>query len=192
MSAVLIDAYDSFVYIIEQYLSEVIEERTVLRSHKSNIERIEAISPQFLILGPGPGHPLESGHVELVKHFAGKLPILGVCLGHQAIGTAFGAEVTPASHIMHGKTCEIQHDSKGVYRYERSFKKTVTRYHSLIISDDSVPDELEVTSRSMDDGYIMGVRHRSLPIEGVQYHPESIGTDRGMNILQSFYDTYVK
>lgn len=192
MSVVVIDAYDSFVYIVEQYLSEIVEDRTVLRSHPLNIEQIEEIAPQFLVLGPGPGHPLASGHVELVKHFAGNLPILGICLGHQAIGTAFGAEVAPALHIMHGKTSEIEHDSKGVYMHEGALNKTVARYHSLIITDESVPTELEITSRSLDDGYIMGVRHRTLPVEGVQFHPESIGTDRGMNLFRGFYDTYVK
>jgi anthranilate synthase component 2 len=192
MSVVLIDAFDSFVYIVDQYLSAIVEERTVLRSHESNIERIEQINPRFLVLGPGPGHPDLSGHVQLVEHFAGQLPILGVCLGHQAIGAAFGAMVAPAEHVMHGKVCEIRHDFQGVYSYEDAPTRTVARYHSLIITDESVPDELEVTSRSVDDDYIMGVRHRSLPIEGVQYHPESIGTDRGMDLFRGFYETHVK
>lgn len=191
MSVVLIDAYDSFVYIIEQYLSEIVKDRTVFRSDPSNIERIAEVAPQFLVLGPGPGHPLGSGHVELVKHFAGKIPILGICLGHQAIGAAFGAEVFPATHIMHGKISEIEHDGKGVYLHEKAPTKMVTRYHSLIVTDASVPAELEVTSRSLEDGYIMGMRHRMLPIEGVQFHPESIGTDRGMDLLKGFYDTYI-
>jgi anthranilate synthase/aminodeoxychorismate synthase-like glutamine amidotransferase len=117
---------------------------------------------------------------------------LGVCLGHQAIGAAFGAVVAPAAHVMHGKTSEVRHDSKGVYSYESTPTRTVARYHSLIITDRSVPDELEVTSRSVDDDYIMGVRHRTLPIEGVQYHPESIGTERGMDLFRGFYDTHVR
>ena len=191
MSVVLIDAYDSFVYIVEQYLSDIIDERIVLRSSLNNINIIQEIRPEFIVLGPGPGHPLESGHVELVKYFAGHLPILGICLGHQAIGAAYGARIAPASIIRHGKTSEIWHDSRGVYCYEKDTQKVVARYHSLIITDDSVPEDLEVTSRSLGDNYIMGVRHRTLPIEGVQYHPESIGTEQGMNLFRGFYDKYV-
>lgn len=191
MSVVLIDNYDSFVYIIEQYLAELDEDRTVLRSKAGNIERIEALAPDYLVLGPGPGHPVDSGHVELVRHFAGRIPILGVCLGLQAIGVAYGATVSGAAHIMHGKTSTIEHDGRGVFSREEGTRREVTRYHSLIIEEPTLPAELEVTSRSLDDGYIMGVRHRELPVEAIQFHPESVGTDRGIELLRGFHETYV-
>ncbi len=191
MSVVLIDNYDSFVYIIEQYLAELDEDRTVLRSDAANVERIEEIAPDYLVLGPGPGHPVDSGHVELVHHFAGRIPILGVCLGLQAIGVAYGATVSPAAHIMHGKTSTIEHDGAGVFSREQGTRREVTRYHSLIIEEPTLPAALEVTSRSLDDGYIMGVRHRELPVEAIQFHPESVGTDRGIELLRGFHETYV-
>ncbi len=191
MTVVLIDAYDSFVYIIDQYLAELDEQRTVLRSGPGVGAAVEEIAPDYLVLGPGPGHPHVSGHVELVKQFAGRMPILGVCLGHQAIGAAFGARVSPAAHIMHGKASEISHDGRGVYSLERGDVRSVTRYHSLIVEEDSIPDELEVTSRSLDDGYVMGLRHRSLPIESVQFHPESIGTPDGMALFRGFRQNYL-
>jgi anthranilate synthase/aminodeoxychorismate synthase-like glutamine amidotransferase len=191
MSIVLIDAFDSFVYIIEQYLAELDADRTVLRSAPGNVERVAAMEPDLIVLGPGPGHPVESGHVELVERFAGTVPLLGVCLGHQAIGVAFGATVSPAQHIMHGKTSTVTHDGRGVFSRVPS-PLEVTRYHSLIVEDATVPDELEVTSRSDDDGYIMGLRHRSLPIESVQFHPESVGTHRGMDLLRGYVETYVR
>jgi anthranilate synthase/aminodeoxychorismate synthase-like glutamine amidotransferase len=190
VSIVLIDAFDSFVYIIEQYLAELDDDRTVLRSAPDNIARIEALNPDLIVLGPGPGHPVESGHVDLVKHFAGKVPLLGVCLGHQAIGVAYGATVSPAQHIMHGKTSTITHDGRGVFSKVGS-PMEVTRYHSLIVEEQTVPAALEVTSRSQDDGYIMGLRHRDLAIESVQFHPESVGTPEGMDLFRGFYQTYV-
>lgn len=130
--------------------------------------------------------------MELVRHFAVSIPILGVCLGHQAIGVAFGATVSPADHIMHGKISEIIHDFYGVYKNEESPTKSVARYHFLIIEEGSVPTELEVTSRSIEDNYILGVRHKQYSIEWVQFHPESIGTEKGMNLFVSFYETYVR
>lgn len=190
MSVVLIDAYDSFVYIIEQYLAELDDDRTVLRSAPHNPDRVAELNPDVLVLGPGPGHPVESGHVELVQRFAGKIPILGVCLGHQAIGMAFGATVSPAQHIMHGKTSLIDHDGLGLFALVES-PLTVTRYHSLIVEDATVPAELVVTSRSTDDGYIMGLRHTTMAIESVQFHPESVGTQDGMELFRGFYQAYV-
>lgn len=192
MSVVLIDNYDSFVHIIAQYLAELDEERVVLRSDPGNIERIEELAPDYIVLGPGPGHPVDSGHVELVHRFSGEVPILGVCLGLQAIGAAYGATVSPAAHIMHGKTSMIEHDGKGVFSREPGTRREVTRYHSLIISEPTLPPELQVTSRSLDDGYIMGVRHRELPVEAIQFHPESVGTHDGIELLRGFHETYVR
>lgn len=192
MSVVLIDNYDSFVHIIAQYLAELDEERVVLRSDPGNVERIEELRPDYIVLGPGPGHPVDSGHVELVHRFAGELPILGVCLGLQAIGVAYGATVSPAAHIMHGKTSTIEHDGRGVFSREPGSTRDVTRYHSLIIEEPTLPAELQVTSRSLDDGYIMGVRHRELPLEAIQFHPESVGTHDGIELLRAFHETYVR
>lgn len=156
------------------------------------IKKIEAYAPDFCVLGPGPGHPQDAGYSELIQHFKGRLPILGVCLGHQAIGLAFGGAVIRADHVMHGKISTIKNDGRGVYAHtdERSIK--ATRYHSLIISDEGLPDVLEVTSTSTDDGYIMGVRHLEYPIEGVQFHPESIMTEGGVEIFRSFIEQYVR
>lgn len=187
---VLIDAYDSFVYVIVQYIGELGFDPVVLRSAPDNISKIEQIDPLFIILGPGPGAPEDSGHVELIDHFQHKLPILGVCLGLQAIGVAYGAVVSPAAHIMHGKNSLIEHNGTGVFS---GFPQpaSVTRYHSLVIDESSLPSCLEVTARSVDDHYIMGVKHRELAIEGVQFHPESIGTVDGLNYLSGFIHAHV-
>ncbi|AQL35335.1 anthranilate synthase component II [Pseudomonas syringae] len=193
MKVFLIDAYDSFVFIISQYLEQLGLETHVERNDVSDlIKKIEAYAPDFCVLGPGPGHPQDAGYSELIQHFKGRLPILGVCLGHQAIGLAFGGAVIRADHVMHGKISTIKNDGRGVYAHtdERSIK--ATRYHSLIISDEGLPDVLEVTSTSTDDGYIMGVRHLEYPIEGVQFHPESIMTEGGVEIFRSFIEQYVR
>lgn len=190
MKVVLIDAFDSFVYIIEQYLAELGAEPTVVRSASENVDLVRELQPDVLVLGPGPGHPLASGHVELVREFAGQVPILGVCLGHQAIGCAYGATVSPAAHIMHGKTSTIDHDGRGVFAAAPT-DQLVTRYHSLVVEDATLPAELEVSARSRDDGYVMGLRHRELPIESVQFHPESITTADGIDLFRSFLHTYV-
>ena len=190
MKVVLIDAFDSFVYIIEQYLAELGAEPVVIRSDPGNTDRVHDLAPDVLVLGPGPGHPLDSGHVELVREFAGQVPILGVCLGHQAIGCAYGATVSPAQHIMHGKTSRLSHDGRGVFDGAPA-DQLVTRYHSLIVEDATLPAELEVSARSRDDGYVMGMRHRNLPIESVQFHPESITTADGIDLFRSFLRTYV-
>lgn len=189
MKVLLIDAFDSFIYVIDQYLRGLGVEPTVVRSHRGAVDTVRAAAPDALLLGPGPGHPVTSGHVELVETFAGQIPILGVCLGHQAIGAAYGGQVTPAKHLMHGKTSVLDHDGRGVFARSEP-DAVVTRYHSLVVTEESVPDELEVTARSRDDGYVMGLRHRSLPIESVQFHPESIMTVAGLDMFRSFFDTH--
>ncbi|WP_158154148.1 aminodeoxychorismate/anthranilate synthase component II [Pseudomonas sp.] len=192
MKVFLIDAYDSFVFIISQYLEQLgLETRVERHDQPDLIQRIEAFAPDFCVLGPGPGHPADVGYIEIIKHFQGRLPLLGVCLGHQALGLAFGAQVCRAAHVMHGKVSEIENDGKGVYAHTHGRSIKATRYHSLMIAGQSLPECLEVTSRSTDDGYIMGVRHRSLPIEGVQYHPESILTENGLDLFRSFIRQYL-
>jgi len=188
----LIDAYDSFVFIISQYLEQLgLETRVERHDVPDLIQRIEVFSPDFCVLGPGPGHPADVGYIELIRHFHQCLPLLGVCLGHQAIGLAFGAQVCRAPHVMHGKVSEIENDGKGVYGHTQGRSIKATRYHSLMISDQQFPNCLEVTSRSSDDGYVMGVRHRHLAVEGVQFHPESILTENGLEILRSFIRHYL-
>jgi anthranilate synthase/phosphoribosyltransferase len=183
---VIIDNYDSFTYNLFQYTSQVVsEEVKVFRNDRITVEEIERIGPGRIIISPGPGRPREAGiSVEVVKHFASSVPILGVCLGHQAIGCAFGAAIGRAKNIVHGKTQNITLDGKGLFRNIPSPSR-FTRYHSLVIEESSLPDELEITAVS-EDGEIMGVRHREYPTEGVQFHPESIASEYGIKILQNF------
>jgi anthranilate synthase component 2 len=183
----LIDAFDSFVYVIEQYLGELGAQTVVIRSGPRTADALHELRPDAIVLGPGPGTPEDSGHVELVRAFGNELPILGVCLGHQAIAVAYGGVVVRAQHIMHGKRSDVSHDSLGIYQGIPS-PVSVTRYHSLVVDRDTVPACLEVTSSSGDDGYVMGLRHRDLPIESVQFHPESVCTDSGMSMLSNFFD----
>jgi len=184
---VLVDAFDSFVFIVRQYLLSVGAEPIVVRSDEVRRAEIEALHPDALLLGPGPGHPADSGHVPLVRAFAGRIPVFGICLGHQAIGLAFGARVERAAHLMHGKTSRIRHDGTGVFAgMPEGFQ--ATRYHSLVVVERSLPPCLEASAWSQDDRYVMGLRHRELPIEGVQFHPESIYTQDGIRLLTNFLD----
>ena len=183
---VLIDNYDSFTYNLYQYLLEASgEEVKVFRNDRVTIEDIERLDPGGIVISPGPGRPEEAGiSVPLIRHFSGRIPILGVCLGHQAIGCAFGGSVRRAKNIVHGKTEEIALDGKGLFRNIPSPSR-FTRYHSLAIESESCPSVLEVTARTAD-GEIMGVRHRELPVEGVQFHPESVLTPEGKKLLANF------
>ena len=190
MRALLIDAYDSFVYIIYQYLLQAGAEIVVRRNDHIPADEVEALAPDFILLGPGPGHPADAHYVEIIRRYAEEIPIFGVCLGHQAIGLAFGGEIQRATHLMHGKTSAIEHDGRGCFTdVEQPFR--ATRYHSLIVREQSVPDSLEITARSADDGYVMGLRHRSLPIESVQFHPESVYTESGFKLFRNFIDQHV-
>ena len=181
----MVDNYDSFTYNLVQYLGELGEEVKVVRNDELTVEEIASLRPARIVLSPGPCTPNEAGvSLELIRRMAGEVPILGVCLGHQAIGQAFGGRVVHAQTLMHGKTSPIHHNGEGVFKGLPS-PYTATRYHSLAIERDSCPDELEVTAWT-DDGEIMGVRHRSLPVEGVQFHPESILTQHGHALLRNF------
>jgi anthranilate synthase/phosphoribosyltransferase len=182
----LLDNYDSFTYNIYQYLCELTEDEVkVVRSDTIDVEGVRALNPKAIILSPGPGRPEESGcMIDVIRAFAGQVPILGVCLGHQAIGYAFGGNIIGAKEIVHGKVQPISVDGKGVFR-GMSSPTNFTRYHSLVIERDSLPAELEVTAWS-PDGEIMGVRHKTLPIEGVQFHPESIASEGGKRLLKNF------
>ncbi|WP_417068109.1 anthranilate synthase component II [Niveibacterium terrae] len=183
----MIDNYDSFTYNLVQYFGELGADVRVHRNDQITIEQIEALHPDHLVVSPGPCTPAEAGiSVEAIRHFAGKLPILGVCLGHQSIGAAFGGKIVHAQRLMHGKTSPIHHLDAGVFRgLPNPF--TATRYHSLAIERASLPDCLQVTAWT-DDGEIMGVRHKTLAIEGVQFHPESILTEGGHQLLKNFLD----
>ena len=181
----LIDNYDSFTYNLYQYLGELGAEVEVVRNDRTTIEDIEAMAPERIIVSPGPGNPDEAGiSKSVIGHFAGKMPILGVCLGHQCIGEVFGGVVEGAGEILHGKVSQVTHDGRGVFAGLAS-PITATRYHSLAIRPDGVPGVLEVTARS-ESGVIMGVRHRTMAVEGVQFHPESILTPDGHQILRNF------
>ncbi len=183
----LIDNYDSFTYNLYQYLSELGASVEVVRNDKASVDELDAMRPERVVVSPGPSNPDNAGvSVDAIQHFASRVPVLGVCLGHQCIGVAFGGAVGAAGEIRHGKTSLIQHDGKGVFKGLPSPIEAV-RYHSLAIEPQSVPDELEVTART-ENGIIMGVRHRSLPVEGVQFHPESILTEPGKAILQNFLE----
>jgi len=181
----MIDNYDSFTYNLVQYFGELGEDVRTYRNDEITIEAIEKLNPSRICISPGPCTPHEAGvSVPVLQHFAGKLPILGVCLGHQSIGAAFGGKVIRAQQVMHGKTSPIEHTGVGVFNNLPS-PYTVIRYHSLAIARDSLPDCLEVTAWTAD-GEIMGVRHKSYPIEGVQFHPESILSEYGHALLQNF------
>jgi len=183
----LIDNYDSFTYNLYQYLAELGAEVEVVRNDQTTVSEVEAMAPERLVISPGPCTPKEAGiSVELVQRLAGRLPILGVCLGHQCVGEAFGAEVAGAGEIMHGKSSSIEHDGKGVFAGLPNPFDAI-RYHSLAIVPETVPEELEVSAHS-DSGVIMGVRHREYPIEAVQFHPESIMTSVGKGILKNFLE----
>jgi len=186
----VLDNYDSFTYNLVQYLGELGAEVVVRRNDELSPEEVEALKPERILLSPGPCTPHEAGIlVPLIRHMAGKAPILGVCLGHQAIGEAFGGKVVRAHTLMHGKTSPVQHDGKGVF-YGLPTPLTCTRYHSLIVEEDTLPGELAVTARTPeangDGSVIMGLRHKSLPIEGVQFHPESVLTEGGHQMIQNF------
>jgi len=183
----MIDNYDSFTYNLVQYFGELGEDVVVHRNDEITLDEIEALQPDRIVISPGPCTPNEAGvSVPLIERFAGKIPILGVCLGHQSIGQAFGGTIVRAKHVMHGKNSPITHRDAGVF-HDLPSPLSATRYHSLVIERDSLPDCLEVTAES-DDGEIMGVRHRTLPVEGVQFHPEAILTEHGHALLKNFLD----
>ncbi|MGB8713931.1 MAG: aminodeoxychorismate/anthranilate synthase component II [Onishia taeanensis] len=190
MSVLMIDNYDSFTYNVVQYLAELGAKVDTHRNDAITIEEIEAMAPSHIVISPGPCTPSEAGiSLEVIRHFAGRVPILGVCLGHQAIGQVFGGEVVRAPQVMHGKTSKVRHLNTGVFTgLENPLE--VTRYHSLVVDADSLPDCLEVTAWVDDDdvtpGLIMGLRHKTLDIEGVQFHPESILTRQGHELLATF------
>ncbi len=181
----MIDNYDSFTYNLVHYLAELGEEVVVHRNDKIELEDIGKLNPDMMVVSPGPCTPKEAGiSVDAIKEFAGRMPILGVCLGHQSIAYAYGAEIVRADRLLHGKTSEIHHDAKGIYKnIPDPFE--ATRYHSLLINKKSLPDEFEVTSWT-DEGEIMGIRHKEHLIEGVQFHPESILTKHGKDLLRNF------
>lgn len=181
----MIDNYDSFTYNLVQYFGELGQEVHTVRNDQIDLKAIAALNPQRIVISPGPCSPAEAGiSVPVLQYFAGRLPILGVCLGHQAIGAAFGGRIVRARQIMHGKTSPVSHDGRGVFA-DLPSPYTVVRYHSLAIERESLPACLEVTAQT-EDGEIMGVRHRHFAIEGVQFHPESIETEHGHKLLQNF------
>ncbi|GAA5126286.1 anthranilate synthase component II [Alloalcanivorax gelatiniphagus] len=190
MRVLMIDNYDSFTYNLVQYLQELGAEVLVHRNDQIDLAGMEALNADRLMISPGPCTPTEAGiSVDAIRHFAGKLPILGVCLGHQALGQAFGARVVRARTVMHGKTSPVHHTGEGVFRGLPS-PYVATRYHSLVVDKDSLPDCFEITAWTLDDDgamdEIMGMRHKTLPLEGVQYHPESILTEHGHDLLNNF------
>jgi anthranilate synthase/aminodeoxychorismate synthase-like glutamine amidotransferase len=181
----VVDNYDSFVYNLVQYLGELGAEPVVLRSDAVTLADVETLAPDAVLISPGPGRPEDAGlSNEVITTFAGRVPILGVCLGHQCLGQIYGGDVVRAPAIMHGKTSEILHEGKGVFAGLPS-PLEATRYHSLVVDADSVPEALEVTARTAS-GVVMGLRHRELDVEGVQFHPESILTEHGHDLLRNF------
>jgi anthranilate synthase component 2 len=189
----VLDNYDSFTYNLVQYIGELGAEMVIRRNDELTPAEVEALKPERILISPGPCTPQDAGiSMELIRHFAklgesggARVPILGVCLGHQAIGAAFGGNVIRAPKLMHGKTSEIEHDGKTIFAGIPT-TMTCTRYHSLIVSDAGLPEELEVSARTADGETIMALRHRELPIEGVQFHPESVLTVHGKEIIQNF------
>lgn len=190
MKVVMIDNYDSFTYNLVQYLGELGADVSVVRNDEVSVEEVAKLSPDKIVISPGPCTPKEAGiSVETILHFAGKVPLLGVCLGHQSIGYAFGGEIIHAKQIMHGKTSKVFHANKGVFNHLAN-PFTATRYHSLVIKQSSLPDCLEITSWTQNSQgeleEIMGVRHKTFDIEGVQFHPESILSEHGHDLLRNF------
>ncbi len=191
----MIDNYDSFTYNVVQYLAELNAEVKVIRNDECTLDEIKAMSPERIVVSPGPCTPNEAGvSVAVIEQFAGRVPILGICLGHQSIGQAYGGEIVRAGQVMHGKTSAIHHSGVGVFaNLGQPF--TATRYHSLVIDKNSIPDDLEVTAwTETEDGQIdeiMGVRHKTLAVEGVQFHPESILSEHGHQLLQNFLNTTI-
>ncbi|MGB3287686.1 MAG: aminodeoxychorismate/anthranilate synthase component II [Burkholderiaceae bacterium] len=183
----MLDNYDSFTYNLVQYFGELGEDVRVVRNDQATVADIQAMKPDRICVSPGPCSPAEAGiSIELIRHFAGQLPILGVCLGHQAIGAAFGGDIVRAKQIMHGKVSSITHTGTDVFKGLPS-PYTVTRYHSLAIRRDTLPDCLDVTAQT-EDGEIMGVRHKSMPLYGVQFHPESVLSEHGHALLKNFLE----
>ena len=184
----LIDNYDSFTYNLFQYLSELGADVEVVRNDKASVEELADMEPERVVVSPGPSHPRNAGvSIDAVRYFSGKVPVLGVCLGHQCIGEAFGGVVDHAGELKHGKTSMIEHDGKGVFAGLPNPFEAV-RYHSLAVQPESVPPGFEVSARAADSGVIMGIRHPDMPIEGVQFHPESILTLPGKDLLRNFLD----
>ena len=185
----VLDNYDSFTYNLVQYMGELGAEMVVRRNDELTPAEVEALRPEKIVISPGPCTPQDAGiSIELIKHFAKakrRVPILGVCLGHQAIGAAFGGNVVRAAKLMHGKTSEVTHDGRTIFAGIPS-AMTCTRYHSLIVSEEGLPEELEVSARTADGETIMALRHRKLPIEGVQFHPESVLTANGKKLIENF------
>ena len=190
----MIDNYDSFTYNIVQYFGELGQQVEVYRNDQIDLETIKTLNPEYLVISPGPCTPTEAGiSVEAIKHFAGKIPIMGVCLGHQGIGQAFGGNIVRAKEVMHGKTSPVYHKDSGMFAGLPNPVQT-TRYHSLVIDQNTLPDCLEVTAWTQDANgkfdEIMGVRHKEFAIEGVQFHPESILTDQGHQMLKNFLEQH--
>jgi anthranilate synthase component 2 len=182
----MIDNYDSFTYNVVQYFGKLGADIRVYRNDRITVDEIEKMKPEALVISPGPCTPREAGvSVEAIRHFAGKLPILGICLGHQSIGFAFGAKIVQAKKLMHGKASNIIHDGRFLFEGMKNPFSAI-RYHSLVIDRESLPEELLITAESEDDREIMGIRHREYPIFGVQFHPESILTEDGIKIIENF------
>ncbi len=183
----MIDNYDSFTYNLVQYFGEIGQEVRVFRNDKISVPEMEKLNPRRLVISPGPCDPSKAGvSIEAVKHFSGKIPILGVCLGHQTIGWAFGGKIVHAKELMHGKTSPIHHDGKTIFKgIENPF--AATRYHSLVVERESLPDVFEISAQ-LEGGEIMGIRHKEYPLEGIQFHPESILTTVGKDLLRNFLE----
>ena len=184
----MIDNYDSFTYNLVQYMGELGADIRVERNDRISIDEIESLAPEKIVISPGPCTPAKAGiSVEVIKYFSGKVPVLGVCLGHQSVGAAFGGEIIKAGKLMHGKTSEVRHDGKTLFK-DLPNPFTATRYHSLVLNRKTLPDCFEITAES-DDNEIMGIRHKGLPVEGVQFHPESILTPNGKDLLKNFIES---
>jgi anthranilate synthase/aminodeoxychorismate synthase-like glutamine amidotransferase len=187
----VLDNYDSFTYNLVQYLGELGAEVVIRRNDQVSVAEVAALLPERIVVSPGPCTPSQAGiSVDLIRHFAGKVPVLGVCLGHQALGEAFGAKVVRSAHLMHGKTSQVHHDNRTIFQ-GLPFPITATRYHSLIVQESDLPRELEVSAWTTErDGSrtIMGLRHRNFQLEGVQFHPESVLTDQGKKLMENFLE----